>query len=45
MIQRVAPLTGEQLREKETALDERKATWGHNKRLSRASRAKRREFW
>ncbi len=44
-IQRIAPLTPVQVAERDQQLEERMLTWGYRKRLSRAIRAKRREFW
>ena len=44
-IQRVAPLSPEQVKQKEMELEQRKTTWGYRKRLARASKVKRKEFW
>ncbi|WVR07779.1 hypothetical protein IAU60_004822 [Kwoniella sp. DSM 27419] len=45
LIPRVAPQTSTQAAEQATEFADRKATWGYNKRLARASREKRRQFW
>ncbi|WWC91597.1 uncharacterized protein L201_006543 [Kwoniella dendrophila CBS 6074] len=45
LISRVAPQTSVQKASKLTELEEQKATWGYRKKLARATREKRKEFW
>ncbi|OCF38146.1 hypothetical protein I316_00370 [Kwoniella heveanensis BCC8398] len=45
LIARVAPQTAVQAASKLTELEEQKSTWGYRKKLSRAVRSKRKEFW
>ncbi|WWC94808.1 hypothetical protein V866_001658 [Kwoniella sp. B9012] len=45
LISRVAPQTSVQKASKLTELEEQKSTWGYRKKLSRAVREKRKEFW
>ncbi|WVF73020.1 hypothetical protein IAT40_007838 [Kwoniella sp. CBS 6097] len=45
LIARVAPQTAVQAASKLTELEEQKSTWGYRKKLGRAVRSKRKEFW
>ncbi|WVW86049.1 hypothetical protein I302_108087 [Kwoniella bestiolae CBS 10118] len=45
LISRVAPQTSVQKASKLTELEEQKSTWGYRKKLARAVREKRKEFW
>ncbi|WWC71892.1 mitochondrial 54S ribosomal protein mL58 [Kwoniella pini CBS 10737] len=45
LISRVAPQTAVQKASRLTEMEERKSTWGYNKRLARAVREKRKDFW
>ncbi|EIW72265.1 hypothetical protein M231_04949 [Tremella mesenterica] len=45
LISRVAPLTTEQSKNKRSEMEEQETSWGFRKRLHRAKRARRREYW